>query len=71
MRLLLEQGVGSQVHYMPVSDQPYYRDLYGRQNMPSANSYYEQVLSLPIFPGMTEVDVKKVVEVLGIAINQT
>ena len=64
MKVLAEQGVGTQVHYIPVSEQPYYRERYGAQKLPGADQYYQQVLSLPIFPDMTESDVKHVVETL-------
>ncbi|WP_262694979.1 UDP-4-amino-4,6-dideoxy-N-acetyl-beta-L-altrosamine transaminase [Kordiimonas aquimaris] len=69
MRYMLEQGVGSQVHYVPVSNQPYYRKLYGKQDLPGTHRYYDRVLSLPIFPDMSEADVEKVVTVLSDALN--
>ena len=64
MRQLVAKGVGTQVHYIPVHSQPYYRDLYGEQNMPGAEEYYEQTLSLPLFPAMDITDPKKVVQAL-------
>lgn len=65
MRELQAQGVGTQVHYVPVSSQPYYVDRYGRQELPGAEAYYETVLSLPIFPAMTEADVQHVVDAIN------
>jgi len=65
MKELLAQGIGTQVHYIPVSDQPYYRELYGVQPFKGAKAYYERVLSLPIFPGMSDGDVSKVVSALS------
>lgn len=64
MKELMEKGVGTQVHYIPVSSQPYYRKRYGRQEFPGANSYFERVLSLPIFPAMSDRDVLDVVSAL-------
>jgi len=64
MRELLAAGVGTQVHYIPVSDQPYYRSLYGEQPFKGAGSYYGRVLSLPIFPAMSDEDVSVVVSAL-------
>ncbi|MFC4349676.1 UDP-4-amino-4,6-dideoxy-N-acetyl-beta-L-altrosamine transaminase [Kordiimonas lipolytica] len=58
-------GVGTQVHYIPVSSQPYYEGLYGKQSFAGAERYYERVLSLPIFPAMSDDDVARVVECLG------
>lgn len=69
MKLLLDRGIGTQVHYVPVSSQPYYVERYGRQDLPSAESYYQSVLSLPIFPSMTEDDVKRVVKALADCLN--
>lgn len=57
-------GVGTQVHYVPVSSQPYYVDRYGRQDLPGAEEYYSRVLSLPIFPAMTDADVRRVVDAI-------
>ena len=64
MNELGERGIGTQVHYIPVSSQPYYRRLYGRQDFPGAEAYYAQTLSLPLFPAMTRADVEQVVDAL-------
>ncbi|HEX7884840.1 MAG TPA: UDP-4-amino-4,6-dideoxy-N-acetyl-beta-L-altrosamine transaminase, partial [Phenylobacterium sp.] len=40
-------GVGSQVHYIPVHRQPYYRELYGELHLPGAEAWYARCLSLP------------------------
>ncbi|MCK0070479.1 UDP-4-amino-4,6-dideoxy-N-acetyl-beta-L-altrosamine transaminase [Kordiimonas laminariae] len=64
MRKLSEQSIGTQVHYIPVSSQPYYRERYGMQNLPGAEEYYSKTLSLPLFPQMEEADVKRVVDTL-------
>lgn len=64
MRSLHGHGVGTQVHYVPVPWQPYYRELCGEPDFPGAERYYEAVLSLPIFPGMSDSDVDRVVAAL-------
>ena len=64
MRELLDKGVGTQVHYIPVSSQPYYEKRYGSQSFTGADKYYERVLSLPIFPGMSDDNVFEVVSAL-------
>ncbi len=69
MKLLMDRGIGTQVHYAPVSNQPYYVERYGRQHLPGAERYYQSVLSLPIFPSMTEEDVERVVEALADCLN--
>jgi UDP-4-amino-4,6-dideoxy-N-acetyl-beta-L-altrosamine transaminase len=64
MRDLRSRGVGSQVHYIPVPRQPYYRHRYGDSALPGADAYYRRTLSLPYFVGMTTVDVDRVIEAL-------
>jgi UDP-4-keto-6-deoxy-N-acetylglucosamine 4-aminotransferase len=64
MQALKARGIGTQVHYPPVADQPYYVDLYGPQDLPGARRYYETSLSLPLYPDMGEADVDRVVEAL-------
>jgi dTDP-4-amino-4,6-dideoxygalactose transaminase len=64
MRRMAEEGVGSQVHYIPVQTQPYYRDLYGDQPLPGAAAWYERCLSLPLYPAMADDDPERVVEAL-------
>ena len=70
MEALRERGIGSQVHYIPVHEQPYYRDLYGPLSLPGADAYYARCLSLPLFPAMTDNDPDRVIaalrDVLGI-----
>jgi UDP-4-amino-4,6-dideoxy-N-acetyl-beta-L-altrosamine transaminase len=61
---LRKRGVGTQVHYIPVHRQPYYRDRYGALDLPGAEAWYARCLSLPLFPGMADEDVGRVVEAL-------
>ncbi len=65
MNALRSQGIGTQVHYIPVHLQPYYRNRYPNVSLPGAESYYSRCLSLPIFPAMTDGDVSRVVEALA------
>ena len=62
---LRARGVGTQVHYIPVHRQPYYRGLYGDLDLPGAEAWYARCLSLPLYPGMADGDVAKVVAALG------
>ncbi len=64
MAELKERGVGTQVHYIPVHLQPYYREKYGygEGKCPNAEAYYEKALSLPLFPSMTDSDVEQVIQ---------
>jgi UDP-4-amino-4,6-dideoxy-N-acetyl-beta-L-altrosamine transaminase len=64
MDRLRARGVGTQVHYMPVHCQPYYRETGTQPDLPGADRFYRRCLSLPLFAGMTEQDVERVVSVL-------
>ncbi|RAK67412.1 UDP-4-amino-4,6-dideoxy-N-acetyl-beta-L-altrosamine transaminase [Phenylobacterium kunshanense] len=61
---LKARGVGTQVHYIPVHRQPYYRELYGDLELPGAEAWYARCLSLPLYPGMEDGDVEKVAAAL-------
>jgi len=62
-RALREKGIGTNVHYIPVHLHPFYRNKFhtGPGLCPVAEAAYEQILSLPIFPGMKDEDVERVV----------
>jgi dTDP-4-amino-4,6-dideoxygalactose transaminase len=60
MRKLAAEGIGTQVHYLPVHRQPYYRDMSPAGTLPGADRYYARTLSLPLYPGMTDGDVMRV-----------
>ena len=64
MERLRARGIGTQVHYIPVHLQPYYRQRYGAQSLPGAESYYARTLSLPLFAAMQDGDVDRVVDAL-------
>jgi dTDP-4-amino-4,6-dideoxygalactose transaminase len=63
MTKLREQGIGSQVHYIPVYRQPYYVKRYGLDPaaFPESERYYRGCLSLPFYPGLTDEDVERVI----------
>ncbi len=65
MHALRDRGVGTQVHYIPVHRQPYYRSRYLEAELPGADAYYARCLSLPLFPAMTDADVSRVVDELS------
>jgi UDP-4-amino-4,6-dideoxy-N-acetyl-beta-L-altrosamine transaminase len=70
MERLKARGVGSQVHYIPVHRQPYYRERYGDLSLPGAEAWYDRCLSLPLYPGMGDEDVGVVVEALKEALGR-
>lgn len=62
---LREQGIGVNLHYIPVHTQPYYQAMGFKQgDYPEAEKYYAQAISLPMFPGLTEQEQDEVVQVL-------
>ncbi len=69
MERLRADGIGTQVHYLPLHLQPYYRRRYGDLDLPGARAYYERALSLPLFPAMADADVERVAAALTRAIG--
>lgn len=65
MGALRKAGIGTQVHYIPVHRQPYYRQRYGNTILPGADRYYARCLSLPFYPSMTDDDVDRVAKTLA------
>ncbi|MCA3012343.1 MAG: UDP-4-amino-4,6-dideoxy-N-acetyl-beta-L-altrosamine transaminase [Myxococcaceae bacterium] len=63
---LRERGIAPQVHYIPVHRQPDFVDSgLSAGVFAGADAYYAGCLSLPMFPGMADSDVDRVVEVVG------
>lgn len=62
-RALRAENIGVNVHYIPVHLHPYYRDRFGFRSgeFPVAEDAYARLISLPMFHGMTEHDVKDVI----------
>ena len=71
MAALKAKGIGTQVHYIPVHRQPYYRARYGELELPGAEAWYARCLSLPLFPAMADTDVDRVVDSLALALGLT
>ena len=56
-----EKNIGLQYHYIPINKQPYYKNLgYGNEQMPVMDKYYEQAISLPIYPNLLQDEQKYV-----------
>lgn len=60
---LRAEGIGVNVHYIPVHLHPFYRERFGAKPglCPVAEAVYEEILSLPIFPRMSDNDVDDVI----------
>jgi perosamine synthetase len=61
---LRSKGIGANVHYIPVHLHPYYRSKFGTGPglCPVAESAYEQIISLPMYPAMSDDDVRFVID---------
>lgn len=67
---LQSENIGVNVHYIPVYLHPYYRDLgYKKGICPNAEELYENMITLPLFPSMTNEDVKDVITAVNKVIN--
>jgi dTDP-4-amino-4,6-dideoxygalactose transaminase len=58
---LREDGINTQVHYIPVPRQPDFVDHGFTDATPGADAYYAGVVSVPMFPAMTDEDVTRVI----------
>jgi len=68
---LREQGIGVNVHYIPVHTQPYYQRLGFTPDMyPEANRYYAEAVSLPMYPGLADPAQDQVVRALDKATRE-
>jgi len=59
MSALKQRGIGTQVHYIPVCDQPYYSKRKS-SDCPNARRFYSSELSLPMYSTLTDADVERV-----------
>jgi len=58
-------GIGVQLHYTPVHLQPYYRRLGFREgDFPAAEAYASNAISLPLYPGLQDQDLRRVANTL-------
>lgn len=69
---LRAQNIGTSVHFIPVHLHPYYQQTFGyhRGALPRAEALYDQIISLPLYPRMTEADVDYVVEAVRQVISE-
>jgi dTDP-4-amino-4,6-dideoxygalactose transaminase len=70
--MMRERNIGTSVHFIPLHLHPFYRDKYQYrpQDFPNASDAYEQLVSLPIYPAMTERDASDVVSAVTDIVNR-
>jgi dTDP-4-amino-4,6-dideoxygalactose transaminase len=62
---LRDNGIGVNLHYIPVHTQPYYQDMgFAEGDFPESERYYREAISLPMFHGMSKVQQDTVVNTL-------
>jgi dTDP-4-amino-4,6-dideoxygalactose transaminase len=61
---LKAQDIGTSVHFIPVHLHPFYQQRFGyrRGDLPQAERIYDRIVSLPLYPRMTEADVADVIQ---------
>lgn len=65
MTKLKSKGIITQVHYIPVVSQPYYQTLgYSIENLPNANKFYDEALSIPLYFSLSDKDQDFVISLL-------
>jgi len=69
---LAARAVGTSVHFIPLHLHPYYRRTYGYEpdDLPVARREYELEISLPIYPDLSDDDVRRVVDALEAAVRE-
>jgi len=68
---LRKEGLGVQVHYIPLHLQPFYKKKFGykKSNFPIAEKYYRRAITLPLFPKMNDEEVSRIVKTIKKTIN--
>jgi perosamine synthetase len=61
---LRAEGIGVNVHYIPVHRHPFYQERFPGVSMPVAEAAYERLLTIPLFPAMSDADLDDVVAAL-------
>jgi perosamine synthetase len=72
IELLRKDHIGTSVHFIPLHLHPYYRETfgYGPKDFPVASAVFDQILSLPIYPKMTEANVLDVINSITKIVRQ-
>lgn len=58
---LRSRGIFPQVHYIPIHQQPYYINRYGKKCFQIAENYYSRCLSIPMYPTLSDEDQDRVI----------
>ena len=62
---LRKNGIAVNLHYIPVYRHPYYENLgFKKDNFPNSEKFYQEAISIPIYPQLKDAQQKYVVEVI-------
>jgi UDP-4-amino-4,6-dideoxy-L-N-acetyl-beta-L-altrosamine transaminase len=65
-----EKKIGLQVHYRPINKQPYYKNIgYGDEQTPMMDRYFQECLSIPCYPLLSEDEQQYVINSLLEVLN--
>ena len=72
IEILKKNNIGVSVHFIPLHLHAYYRNTFGYlpKDFPVASSVFERIISLPLYPQMTEADVQNVVGTMREIVRQ-
>ncbi|MDR0386488.1 MAG: DegT/DnrJ/EryC1/StrS family aminotransferase [Treponema sp.] len=72
IRALQDRGIGVSVHFIPLHIMPYYKERYDleTEDFPESMRNFEQVVSLPIWPGMKDAQVDRVIETVNAVLGE-
>lgn len=59
-----EYNIGASIHYMPLHMMEFYKNKYGKQNLPVSEKIFDQIITLPISAAMTNEDINDVIETI-------
>jgi dTDP-4-amino-4,6-dideoxygalactose transaminase len=69
-KFLKEKNILTQVHYIPLYRHPYFERMMGKIRLPGAESFFKGCLSIPLYPQLSESEQDRVIEELGLFVNQ-
>ena len=62
---LRKNNIGVQIHYIPIPMQPYYEEMgFDMMNFPNSIKYYEEAITIPLYPLMSEEEQDQVISSL-------
>ena len=72
MDYLGRRNIGTQVHYIPIYHQPFYKKQYSFKikKFRQCEEYYNRCLSIPIHPGLKKQEIKEIIDIINSAVNR-